>query len=294
MEKEQIFYACPQCHGEFAHENGGVRCVHCKTFYAVRNDVYYFTNTPTPNIDKPANAPEKWSVWRKLNFAYFAKKLDNLAPGSRILDVGSGPCQFSALFEKYRYTAMDFSPYKGVKVVSDVTKRFPFQADIFDCVVMSNVLEHLHTPQATLKEAFRVMKNGGIAITTVPFIHGVHQAPHDFSRYTHFMLERLFKEAGFARIQINAIGTIFDVQENLNANAFRFCIQNFKRRTANKYKRHLWEKMLRWEYSVAQTVYRHIARVYKGNYRDDGTANFPWGYGVIAQKDKTEKSLTLY
>lgn len=44
----------------------------------------------------------------------------------------------------------------------------PYPADMFDAVILSEVLEHLDDDLAGLKEAYRVLKPGGIVVVTVP------------------------------------------------------------------------------------------------------------------------------
>jgi SAM-dependent methyltransferase len=46
--------------------------------------------------------------------------------------------------------------------------KLPIADGSFDFVVFSEVLEHLHTPQREVKEAWRVLKRGGFIVVTVP------------------------------------------------------------------------------------------------------------------------------
>lgn len=46
--------------------------------------------------------------------------------------------------------------------------QLPFPDSIFDAVILSEVLEHIEDDVAGLKEAYRVLKPGGVAVITVP------------------------------------------------------------------------------------------------------------------------------
>lgn len=55
--------------------------------------------------------------------------------------------------------------------------RLPLKKNLFDCVVFTDVLEHLHDPLAGLKEIHRVLKPGGVLVlTTNNLAHHRHVA----------------------------------------------------------------------------------------------------------------------
>jgi SAM-dependent methyltransferase len=59
------------------------------------------------------------------------------------------------------------------------------------------VLEAIFEPKCFLKELTRVLKPGGYALFTVPFIWDEHDQPNDYARYSSFGLKHLFEEQGF-------------------------------------------------------------------------------------------------
>ena len=78
-----------------------------------------------------------------------------------------------------------------------------------DTVTSFQVLEHLHSPQNMLDEAYRILKDDGQIMLTVPFQWWVHEAPYDYFRYTPFGLKFLFEKAGFEDIEVIANSGFF-------------------------------------------------------------------------------------
>jgi ubiquinone/menaquinone biosynthesis C-methylase UbiE len=57
---------------------------------------------------------------------------------------------------------------KGIDVVRGEACSLPFRAEICECVVMTEVLEHLERPYEALREAGRILRRGGILLVTTP------------------------------------------------------------------------------------------------------------------------------
>lgn len=75
-----------------------------------------------------------------------------------------------------------------------------------DTVICTDVLEHIYTPARLWSAIARILKPGGKAIIGTPFYYWIHEAPHDYYRYTRFALERQATESGLTVIEIQAIG----------------------------------------------------------------------------------------
>jgi SAM-dependent methyltransferase len=73
----------------------------------------------------------------------------------------------------------------------------PFPDRSIDCVVLLEVLEHLEHPREALREIARVLKPGGRLLLSMPFLYPIHDAPHDFQRYTTHGLAREMTAVGF-------------------------------------------------------------------------------------------------
>jgi SAM-dependent methyltransferase len=134
--------------------------------------------------------------------------------GGRVLDAGAGECVYRPFFEGRRYVAIDRGvgdrawDYGRLDATADL-ERIPFAAASFEFVLCTETLEHVARPAVVLAELRRVLKPGGTLALTVPFLHPVHQAPHDYYRYTPYGLRHLLGQAGFEVEGLSAAGGFF-------------------------------------------------------------------------------------
>jgi ubiquinone/menaquinone biosynthesis C-methylase UbiE len=98
---------------------------------------------------------------------------ENLKPGDSVLDIGCGDGSYSQWAPEYKWTGIDINEqtegYNGTRIVADIEK-FPYDipANGFNAVICSEVLEHLWHPEKVNREAYRVLKKGGIYIVSTP------------------------------------------------------------------------------------------------------------------------------
>ncbi len=99
--------------------------------------------------------------------------------GAFILDIG---CGVGAYVEKFRaLTAVAFGvdldvmklaaarSEKGLETLAACqSERLPFPADIFDAVLLNEVIEHVDDDAQTIREAHRVLKPGGVILVFAP------------------------------------------------------------------------------------------------------------------------------
>lgn len=135
-----------------------------------------------------------------------------------LLDIGCGKMPYKELLikpqgqtEKYIGLDLDLPPSEFYAEVMKPdlywdAKTIPMEADTVDSVMLTEVLEHVFEPAATLKEANRVLRKGGNIFITVPFLWPLHDVPYDEYRYTPFALEKHLAMAGFGNISVKALG----------------------------------------------------------------------------------------
>lgn len=102
----------------------------------------------------------------------------------------------------------------------DLSRPLPLAAGQFDTVLLADVLEHLPYPAALLAEVERVLAPDGTLLAMVPFLYWVHEAPHDYFRYTEYALRRLCTDAGLAVHSVQAYGGYPDVLLDLLGRGF--------------------------------------------------------------------------
>jgi len=126
----------------------------------------------------------------------------------RVVDLGCGTAPYKSDILKVanEYIGVDWENglhnQFNVDVFSDLTKPLPFPQAYADTVVSFQVMEHLPEPGFFLKECYRILKCGGVIILTVPFMWHVHEAPHDYYRYTRYGLKYLLEKTGFIEVNI--------------------------------------------------------------------------------------------
>ena len=108
-----------------------------------------------------------------------------------VLDLGSADSPYRKYFSNL--VTCDIRAGDGVDVVADA-HCLPFEDDKFDCIICTEVLEHLHSPAAAISEMKRILKPGGMLILTTRFVFPIHDAPNDYYRYTKYGLKFLFSD----------------------------------------------------------------------------------------------------
>jgi SAM-dependent methyltransferase len=137
-------------------------------------------------------------ISRKGLYEFLGREFARILPGARVLTIGAGG-EVSALLEtharrqKFTVTSFDIDEKYGPDILGDICAH-DFGETSFDVIVLSEVLEHVHSPHLAIRNIHGVLRDDGRLILTVPFIFPIHERPHDYFRYTRYGLEFLLRE----------------------------------------------------------------------------------------------------
>lgn len=169
------------------------------------------------------------SKWHRLKFARIRERMQQ--PG-RHLDIGCGPGTFIGTLPdagdsvgvdisqvQLRYAQREYAaPNRRFVVIAPGS--LPFADASFDCVTLVELIEHL-TPaaaQATLEEAYRVLRPGGRVLVSTPNYRGlwpviegllnrfgkVDYSDQHINKFNRKKLLKLMQQCGFRQIRVGA------------------------------------------------------------------------------------------
>jgi SAM-dependent methyltransferase len=128
----------------------------------------------------------------------------------RLVDIGCGDKPYQALLAPYttEHVGIDHvgTQHGPSRVdLGGTAYDLPVPAASFDSALCTAVLEHLEEPEAALRECHRVLRPGGCAVYSVPFIWHLHEQPRDFYRLTEFGIRYLAEKVGFDLVELRAL-----------------------------------------------------------------------------------------
>jgi SAM-dependent methyltransferase len=140
------------------------------------------------------------------------------ATSLRTLDIGAQNGPYAAHFP--RRVALDIQRGAGVQIIGDA-QALGIRDASFDVVLCTEVLEHIPDPQRAIDEMFRVLVPGGQLLLTTRFLFPIHDAPHDYFRFTKYGLRHLLRRFDITELEeeTDAVGTLAVLLQRLGMQA---------------------------------------------------------------------------
>jgi len=194
----------------------------------------------------------------------------------KLLDLGCGKVPLFMAYKDYvtDNICVDWEnslhENKYLDYVCDLTKPLPFDDQVFDTIILSDVLEHIFQPDHLWMEIHRLLSINGKIIMNVPFFYCLHERPYDYFRYTEFALKLFVENSGLRLILIKPIGGAPEILADIIAKHVQF-IPFIGNVTA----------------IFIQSMAKHFVNTRIGSGISKKTAQiFPFGYFLIAEKTK--------
>lgn len=194
-----------------------------------------------------------------------------------LVDLGCGTAPYKTFFLQCadRYIGVDWTNTlhnSKADIVSNLNKKIELPDNYADTVVSLSVMEHLCEPQIFLNESYRILKDKGIMILQVPWMWHIHEAPHDYFRYTPYGLKYLFEKAGFQNIYVQPMSGFFTMWF-LKMNYF-----SLKWIKGSKFRQILTKNFLIPFWFTSQKVAPHLDSMHRGWALESA------GFYVVAKK----------
>ena len=196
----------------------------------------------------------------------------------KILDLGCGYKPFQSLFPNDQYLGVDMSLNSFADVIAD-NHNLPFKDNVFDMIIISEVLEHCDNEYQVIKELRRVAKNQALVYLTLPFIFPLHGVPDDFQRFTKYKLQALFKQDKIISLkESNNIFASLPIFGNM-------IIRILFGATKMVYPVYIINNLLSLAAENLSRFYRH-SKGFFAEYWEYALSAFPMGYSMIVKIKK--------
>jgi len=132
-----------------------------------------------------------------------------------VLEIGD--CSYASRFGQDRVTTCDvlhIEPgHPGTTIVADLAHADRMSSDAFDCVIFTQTLQFVYEVRVAVETLHRLLKPGGVLLTTVPGISQISRFDMDrwgdCWRFTTLSARRLFEEVfPPANVSVEAHGNV--------------------------------------------------------------------------------------
>jgi SAM-dependent methyltransferase len=126
-----------------------------------------------------------------------------------ILEIGGFDNFFKPIYKQGKFLNLDIKPGEFIDIVENAEDMKSINDAEFSSVICSSVLEHTHHPEKIINEIHRILKPGGFALITTPWMFESHMEPFDYYRFSNSFYE--FSTTTFTTQSIDTTNGYFGV-----------------------------------------------------------------------------------
>ncbi|HKG98982.1 MAG TPA: methyltransferase domain-containing protein [Pyrinomonadaceae bacterium] len=132
----------------------------------------------------------------------------------RVLEIADN--EYTKQFGGNRVTQSDVLHVQGsprATIVADLTRADNVPSDSFDCMIITQTLQFIYDTRAAIATMHRLLKPGGVLLTTFPGISQISRVDMDqwgeYWRFTTMSAKQLFAETFGDSVTVQAYGNVF-------------------------------------------------------------------------------------
>ncbi len=180
-----------------------------------------------------------------------------------VVDVGGGEAPYRRKIDASVHLSVDRrSPPQTLathQVVADAC-RLPVPDATADLVLCTEVVEHVADDRALYRELRRITADHGALVLSAPFVHPLHESPHDYRRPTSAGLAHGLRSAGFEIESIDAVAGTGALLVDVAVRSIGPKVSALDRRAPDRLGRALRETFGHTQVALADQILRRSGR----------------------------------
>ncbi len=183
------------------------------------------------NIDKYVNSQKNWitKTYARSQLMTVHKNRNEWITDRSVLDIGCGRGVLEATFRELAkdFTSCDLEDQNMFDLIVTVCSAddLPFGDEKYDTIFLLGVIEHLPDPETAAGEFLRVLKPGGLLITTIP--NGLLWST--FRLMKPVLSEHLIEHAVYNEKELLQTMNRFEMKQKINITPFIYDLYLFQK-----------------------------------------------------------------